>query len=283
MIRSGTAECRRPSRITVAERGRAGGWRCRRPARSPSLVAARGRTIRIRCRRSAAPALASRALMAQTRWCRAAQCGRSTPPPGEAHARSFGRDPFRRGDLSRRRSDRHRRHCRRHLAGAQGAAGDQRSDDPCRSVAIAGGLTVLLKSGFADALACDPIIVCVVPGWAAAEDPALCAFPRRRPARVHRLCLHWRVGPGRHRRARWAGCHGPPPSRRGRSELGTVITPRGALIPDADVVIGGDVSLAIDTKPYLIGRIYAETASDEVARNDRAWAANRAALDVETG
>ena len=55
---------------------------------------------------------------------------------------------------------------------------------------------------------------------------------------------------------------------------------------DAGVVIEGDVSLAIDTKPYLIVRIYAETANDEVARfieYDRAWAANRAGLDVETG
>jgi hypothetical protein len=49
-------------------------------------------------------------------------------------------------------------------------------------------------------------------------------------------------------------------------EPGTGITPREALIVDAGVVIGGDVSLAIDTKPYLIGRIYAETASHEVAR-----------------
>jgi hypothetical protein len=90
-------------------------------------------------------------------------------------------------------------------------------DNPCepRSEAIAGGLTVLVESGFADAPECDPVIVCGGSGWvAAAEDPALCAFLRRRPARVHRLCLHWRVSPGRHRRTRWAGCHGPPPCRR---------------------------------------------------------------------
>ena len=69
-------------------------------------------------------------------------------------------------------------------------------------------------------------------------------------------------------------------------EPGTGITQREALIADAGVVIGGDVSRTIDTKPYLIGRIYAETASDEVARfieYDRAWAANHAGLDVETG
>lgn len=69
-------------------------------------------------------------------------------------------------------------------------------------------------------------------------------------------------------------------------ELGTGITPREALIVDAGVVTGGGVSLAIDTTLYLIGRIYGEAARDEAARvieYDRARAANRAALGVETG
>jgi hypothetical protein len=68
--------------------------------------------------------------------------------------------------------------------------------------------------------------------------------------------------------------------------LGTGITPREALIVDAGAVTGGGVSFAIDTTLDLIGRIYSEAARDEVARvieNDRAWAANRAALGVETG
>jgi transcriptional regulator GlxA family with amidase domain len=69
-------------------------------------------------------------------------------------------------------------------------------------------------------------------------------------------------------------------------EMGHGIAPREALIVDAGVVTGGGVSLAIDTTLYLIGRIYGEDARDEVARlieYDRAFAANRAALGIESG
>jgi transcriptional regulator GlxA family with amidase domain len=51
-----------------------------------------------------------------------------------------------------------------------------------RSVAIVGSLDVLVESGYADAPAYDRVILCGGPGWAAADDPALCALLRRRPA-----------------------------------------------------------------------------------------------------
>jgi transcriptional regulator GlxA family with amidase domain len=162
-------------------------------------------------------------------------------------------------------------------------------------VALAGGLTVLAQYGFSDAPICDAVIVCGGPCWpAAAEDPALRAFLRRRPpVSIASVCTGALilaaagVLDGRAATTRRNTTSGEARSPLARlPELGTGITPREALIVDAGVVTGGGVSLAIDTTLYLIGRIYGEAARDEAARvieYDRAWAANRAALGVETG
>ena len=203
MVRSSAAECRRPSRITVAERAGGGGWRCRRPARSPSIVAAPGRTIRIRCRRSEVPELASRALITAM--------SRDPMPALRSTARRSG---MRFGVVIVEAID---------IGGTVGFILMARRVPPAiDAVTIPAnrdrwrsGLTVLVESGFADAPAYDPVIVCGGPGWGGGGR-RLCPvrFPAAPAYRVHRLCLHWRVGPGRHRRTRWAGCHGPPPCRR---------------------------------------------------------------------
>ena len=160
-------------------------------------------------------------------------------------------------------------------------------------VALAGGLTVLAQHGFADAPACDPVIVCGGPGWsAAAEDTSLRAFLRRRPpASIASVCtgalilaaagvLDGRAATTR-RRAMSTEARSPLALL---PELGHGITPREALVVDAGVVTGGGVSLSIDLTLYLIGRIYGEDTRDEVARAieyDRAWETNRAALRIE--
>ncbi|MBO0759471.1 MAG: hypothetical protein J2P54_26830, partial [Bradyrhizobiaceae bacterium] len=56
-----------------------------------------------------------------------------------------------------------------------------------------------------------------------------------------------------------------------------------ATVVDSGVVTGGGVSLAIDTTLYLLGRLYGEDVSAEVARiieYDRAYAANQRALPI---
>jgi transcriptional regulator GlxA family with amidase domain len=162
-------------------------------------------------------------------------------------------------------------------------------------VALAGGLTVVAQYGFADAPACDRVIVCGGPGSpAAAESPALCGFLRNQPAAaIASVCTGALIlaasgvldGRAATTRRRAAGAEARSPLAL-LQEMGHDIAPREALIVDAGVVTGGGVSLAIDTTLHLIGRIYGENARDEVARlieYDRAFAANSAALGIEIG
>ena len=162
------------------------------------------------------------------------------------------------------------------------------------SVRLAGGLTVLASHGFADAPACDVVVVCGGPGWRAqVGDPAMLGFLRRQaPAQVAAVCTGALI------LAAAGLLDGSPATTRRRAvgqeertplellaEFGANVQPREALVVDAGVVTGGGVSLAIDATLYLIGRLYGQAALNEVARvieYDRAWEANQAALGIYT-
>ena len=162
-------------------------------------------------------------------------------------------------------------------------------------VALAGGLTVIARHGFADAPPCDVTIVCGGPGWRAqVQDAAMLGYLRSLdPLRVASVCTGALIlgaaglldGLAATTRRHAVGGETAAPL----AALKTVAPasdPRAALVVDAGVVTSGGVSLAIDGTLYLIGRLYGEDARDEVARiieYDRAWAANRAVLGIVTG
>ena len=158
-------------------------------------------------------------------------------------------------------------------------------------VVLAGGLTVIAQAGFADAPACDIVIVCGGPGWRReTTNPAMLDFLRHPPApEVTSVCTGAMIlgaagvldGRMATTRRSAVGSEAQSPL----AELGALApAARGqaaAVVEDGAVVTGGGVSLAIDTTLYLIGRIYGEDARADVARvieYDRAYEANRAAL-----
>jgi transcriptional regulator GlxA family with amidase domain len=161
-------------------------------------------------------------------------------------------------------------------------------------VALAGGLTVVAGFGIDDAPACDVVIVCGGPGWAAAaEDAAVVGYLRGlRPEGVASVCTGAMIlgaagvldGLLATTRRSAVGTETEAPlTLLGRSgAVRTVV----ASVVDAGVVTGGGVSLAIDATLYLLGRIYGVDAAEDVARvieYDRAFEANRAALGVVQG
>lgn len=159
-------------------------------------------------------------------------------------------------------------------------------------VRLTGGLTVLATHGFADAPACDVLVVCGGPGWRdQVKDEAMLAFLRRQtPGQLASVCTGALIlaaaglldGLPATTRRRVAGSGEQAPLQM-LPELGVDVQPREALVVDAGIVTGGGVSLAIDATLYLIGRLYGQQAQDEVARlieYDRAWNANRQALGI---
>lgn len=158
-------------------------------------------------------------------------------------------------------------------------------------VELAGGLTILAQAGFADAPACDVIVVCGGPGWRReTANPSMLDFLRHPPApQISSVCtgamilgaagvLDGRMATTR-RSAVGSEAQSPlaelaslAPSARGQA---------AAIIEDGAVVTGGGVSLAIDATLYLIGKIYGEASREDVARvieYDRAYKANKKAL-----
>lgn len=158
-------------------------------------------------------------------------------------------------------------------------------------IVLAGGLEVAAQASFADAPACDRLIVCGGPGWRTqVKTAAMLAFLRSAPSRHMasvctgalilaaagvldgRTATTRRAAVGAETIAPLAAFEEIAPKARGLP---------AAVVEDGPVVTGGGVSLAIDATLYLLGQVYGETAAAEVAaviEYDRAYAANKAAL-----
>lgn len=153
-------------------------------------------------------------------------------------------------------------------------------------VVLAGGMRVGVDHTLDAAPTLDVAIVTGGAGWPqAAADPAMQRFLQRRPAAiVASVCtgamLLAAAGllDGRPATTRRMALGAEAASPLSRLPLG-----RTAVVVDTgDVVTGGGVTLATDTTLHLLARLYGEDAAWDVARAieyDRAWAANRAALD----
>lgn len=157
-------------------------------------------------------------------------------------------------------------------------------------VRCAGGLVVQADHGFDDAPAADAFIVTGGPGWRReAANAAMIAFLQKiDPARLGSVCTGALILAG-------AGCLAGRAATTRRRAVGAeaqapldLLAEAGVRTRAVQVVDDGDgpwtsggVALAVDGTLHLIGKLYDEGASDEVARSieyDRAWSANRIAL-----
>ncbi len=158
-------------------------------------------------------------------------------------------------------------------------------------VPLAGGLPILAQCGFADAPACDVLIVCGGPGWRReVANPAMLDFLRKASSpRVTSVCTGamilgaagWLDGRMATTRRSAVGNEAQSPLSELATFSPTSVRHAAAVVEDGPVVTGGGVSLAIDATLYLIGQIYGEEAREQVAKvieYDRAYEANRAAL-----
>lgn len=158
-------------------------------------------------------------------------------------------------------------------------------------VELAGGLTIIAQAGFAEAPACDVVMVCGGPGWRReAANPAMLYFLRHPPAaQVTSVCTGAMIlgaaglldGRMATTRRSAVGSEAQSPLQELASFAPTSRAEAAAVVEDGTVVTGGGVSLAIDATLYLIGKLYGEPARAEVAQlieYDRAYEANRLAL-----
>lgn len=157
-------------------------------------------------------------------------------------------------------------------------------------VTLAGGLTILAQAGFADAPRCDVSIVTGGPGWREQVKNAsmLAFFKAPRAEALASVCTGAMIlgaagvleGRTATTRRHAVGTETKSPLAELEAYSPTTARKAAAIIEDG-IVTGGGVSLAIDATLYLLGKLYGEEASAEVARvieYDRAYAANRAAL-----
>jgi transcriptional regulator GlxA family with amidase domain len=157
-------------------------------------------------------------------------------------------------------------------------------------VTLAGGLTIMAQKGFADAPQCDVSIVTGGPGWREqVKNAAMLAFLKSpRADALSSVCTGAMIlgaagileGRTATTRRHAVGTEAKSPLAELEMYSPTTARKAAAIIEDG-IVTGGGVSLAIDATLYLLGKLYGEEASAEVARvieYDRAYAANRAAL-----
>jgi transcriptional regulator GlxA family with amidase domain len=159
-------------------------------------------------------------------------------------------------------------------------------------VTLAAGLVVMAPFAFETAPACDVTIVCGGPGWRAqVRNPAALTFLRGRPREtIASVCtgalvvaaagLLDNLAATTRRQAVGSEPESPIDLLKTYAADCSAVP---ATVVDAGVVTGGGVSLAIDTTLYLLGRLYGEDVSAEVARiieYDRAYAVNRQALPI---
>jgi transcriptional regulator GlxA family with amidase domain len=158
-------------------------------------------------------------------------------------------------------------------------------------VLLAGGLTVLADVNFADAPACDQLIVTGGPGWRAqTQSAAMMGFLKaRQAAQVASVCtgamilgaaglLDNRMATTRRQAV---GTEAAAPLEELERLAPSVRRVAAAIVEDHGLVTGGGVSLAIDATLYLLGRIYGADARQAVAaviEYDRAYRANEEAL-----
>jgi transcriptional regulator GlxA family with amidase domain len=157
------------------------------------------------------------------------------------------------------------------------------------AVALANGLRVSADFGIEDAPPCDLVIVTGGPGWTAqAEAPATLAYVRRVHAtsRIASVCTGGMIlaasgilddGPATTKREVVAPETSPLEIMRG---LYPRISVREAMLVDrgGTLVMGGGVSLCIDTTLHLLAIMLGERVAEETARimeYQRAWRANR--------
>lgn len=158
-------------------------------------------------------------------------------------------------------------------------------------VELAGGLTILAQAGFADAPACDVLVVCGGPGWRReTANASMLDFLRHPPASlVASVCTGAMIlgaagvldGHMATTRRSAVGSEAQSPLAELASLAPAARGQAAAIIEDGAIITGGGVSLAIDATLYLIGKIYGEASRDDVARlieYDRAYEANKKAL-----
>ena len=158
-------------------------------------------------------------------------------------------------------------------------------------VVLAGGLTILAQTGFANAPRCDVVIVCGGPGWRReTANPAMLDFLHHAPSsHVASVCTGAMIlgaagvldGHLATTRRSAVGSEPQSPLAELTSLAPAARSQAAAIVDDGTVVTGGGVSLAIDATLYLIGTIYGDAARDDVAQvieYDRAYEANKNAL-----
>jgi transcriptional regulator GlxA family with amidase domain len=159
-------------------------------------------------------------------------------------------------------------------------------------VTLAGTLVVMVRFAFETAPICDVTIVCGGPGWRAqVRNPAILAFLRGRPREtIASVCTGALIVAAAgllDNRAATTRCQAVGSEPEAPIDLSKTYASDCSAVPatvvDSGLVTGGGVSLAIDTTLYLLGHLYGEDVSAEVARiieYDRAYAANRRALPI---
>jgi transcriptional regulator GlxA family with amidase domain len=160
-------------------------------------------------------------------------------------------------------------------------------------IRLTNDLIMRAQYGFSDCPRFDILIVAGGPGWEQqCRDQEALAFLRSAASRtdVASVCTGGMILgaagllDGRTATTRRHGASGEnTPLQRMKEEYCGVRALEALVVDSGTIVTGGGVSLGIDTMLYLLGRLYGESKTGEVARlleYDRARAANMAGLAI---